>query len=157
MLGARRRVLGEEHPDTLMSASNMAASLSRKGEARGGEADQPGGAWCKHCEEAGTRRGASGHAGDAGNLASSLSDRAKHAEAERIERKVLGARRRVLGEEHPDTLASAMNLASSLSGHGKYAEAEEILQAAHQPQQRVLGSAHPVTLATAELLGVRAV
>jgi hypothetical protein len=39
---------------------------------------------------------------------------------------VLGVRRRVLGEEHPDTLTSARNLASSLSDQGKYAEAEQI-------------------------------
>ena len=34
----------------------------------------------------------------------------KYAEAERIQREALGARRRVLGEEHPATLASATNL-----------------------------------------------
>ena len=65
---------------------------------------------------------------------------------------MLGARRRVLGEEHPETLTSANYLASSLAYLGKYAEAEEILQAALAAQQRVLGSAHPDTLTTAELL-----
>ena len=65
---------------------------------------------------------------------------------------MLGARRRVLGEEHPETLMSANNLALSLSGQGKYAEAEETLQAALAAERRVLGSAHPDTLATAENL-----
>jgi hypothetical protein len=61
------------------------------------------------------------------NLAASLSHQGKHAEAERIEREVLGARRRVLGEEHPSTLMSANNLAMSLADQRKDAEAEEML------------------------------
>ena len=87
-----------------------------------------------------------------GNLASSLSVQGKHAEAERIHREVLGANRRVLGEEHPSTLTSANNLASSLSDQGKHAEAEEMLQALLATCRRVLGSAHPTTLATAKHL-----
>ena len=50
----------------------------------------------------------------ANNLAGSLSGQGKHAVAERINRKVLEVRQRVLGAEHPDTLASANNLAMSL-------------------------------------------
>ncbi len=44
--------------------------------------------------------------------------------AARVEREALDARRRMLGEEHPDTLMSASNLALSLSYQGKYVEAE---------------------------------
>jgi hypothetical protein len=65
---------------------------------------------------------------------------------------VLGVRRRVLGEEHPSTLASAPNLATSLWYLEKYAEAEEMFEAALAACRRVLGSAHPDTLATAETL-----
>ncbi len=104
MLGARRRVLGKEHPHTLTSA---------------------------------------------GNLASSLWDQGKYAEAERIHREVLGVKRRVLGEEHPSTLNAVGNLAQSLSYQGKHAEAEEMLQVAPAAFRSVLGSAHPDTLVTA--------
>ena len=38
----------------------------------------------------------------------------QYADAERIDREVLAVTRRVLGEEHPDTLTSAGNLATSL-------------------------------------------
>jgi hypothetical protein len=76
----------------------------------------------------------------------------KHAEAELIHREVLGTRRRVLGEEHPNTLTSASNLALSLSHQVKHAEADEMLQATLAACRRVLGSAHPNTLATAECL-----
>jgi hypothetical protein len=65
---------------------------------------------------------------------------------------LLGARRRVLGEEHPDTLTSANDLAASLLLQGKYAEAEEMLQAVLAARRRVLGSVHPDALATAESL-----
>ena len=73
---------------------------------------------CDEAEESEERLAA------AANLATSLSHQGKHAEAERIEREVLRARRRVLGEEHPSTLLCANNLASSLSDQGKHAEAE---------------------------------
>ena len=50
----------------------------------------------------------------AGNLAMSLSDQGKYADAERIEREVHEVEKRVLGAEHPATLTSASNLASYL-------------------------------------------
>jgi hypothetical protein len=78
----------------------------------------------------------------------------KCVKVERIQREVLGVQRRVLGEEHPDTLTSAGNLAMSFAYQGKYAEAEEMLQAALAAQQRVLGSAHPDTLSIAKSLEV---
>jgi hypothetical protein len=82
----------------------------------------------------------------------SLSDQGKHADAERIEREVLEARKRVLGAEHPDTLTSANNLAASLADQGKYAEAERMLHAALASHRRLLGPAHPYTLRTASSL-----
>jgi hypothetical protein len=59
---------------------------------------------------------------------------------------VLGVRRRVLGEEHPDTLTSADNLASSLWNHGKHAEAERISREVLGVRRRILGEEHPATL-----------
>ena len=50
---------------------------------------------CDEAEESAERLSA------ACNLASSLSDQGQYAEAERINREVLGVERRVLGEEHP--------------------------------------------------------
>ncbi len=59
--------------------------------------------------------------------------------------------RRVLGQDHPDTLTSAGNLAQSPWYQGEHAEAEGMLQAAFAARRRVLGSAHPAdTLANAE-------
>ena len=47
--------------------------------------------------------------------------------------------RRVLGEEHPDTLRSANNLALSLSDQWKYADAERINREMLEVRRRVLG------------------
>ena len=57
--------------------------------------------------------------------------------------------KRVLGAEHPDTLAAARNLVSSLSRQGKHAEAEEMQRAVLAVRKRVLGAEHPDTLAAA--------
>jgi hypothetical protein len=89
----------------------------------------------------------------ASNLAVSLSDQRKYTEAERINREVLGARRRVLGEEHPGTrLNTANSLEVSLSDQRKHAEAEEMLQIALEVSRRVLGDDHPLTRTMAESL-----
>jgi hypothetical protein len=63
-------------------------------------------------------------------------------------------RRRVLGEEHPNTLTSANNLAATLIRQAKHAEAERILQSALDASRCVLGNAHPQTLVTERWLEV---
>jgi hypothetical protein len=79
----------------------------------------------------------------ANNLALSLSDQGKHADAERIQGEVHEVQKRVLGAEHPDTLASASNLAKFLSNQGKSSDAEWIQREVHEVQTRVLGAEHP--------------
>jgi hypothetical protein len=88
----------------------------------------------------------------AGDLAASLSGQGKHAEAEQIQREVLGVTRRVLGEEHPDTLTVAIHLGATLAYRAKFAEAEEMLHATLEACRRVLGNTHPDTLAAAKWL-----
>ena len=84
--------------------------------------------------------------GAAHNLADCRRADGEYAVAVRIEREVLGVRRRVLGEEHPETLMSAGNLASSLSSQGKHADAERIEREVLSARRRVLGEEHPDTL-----------
>ncbi|WP_131803187.1 tetratricopeptide repeat protein, partial [Parafrankia colletiae] len=59
-------------------------------------------------------------------------------------------RRRVLGPEHPDTLASAHNLALTLRDVGKYELARELHEDTHARMQEVLGVDHPDTLISEE-------
>ena len=66
----------------------------------------------------------------------------------------LARRRRDLGEDHPDTLASASNLAVSLCAAGEYQAARELGEDTLARRRRVLGEDHPDTLASADGLAV---
>ena len=55
-------------------------------------------------------------------------------------------RKRVLGEEHPDTLDSMANLASTFSNQGRWRETEELEVQVIKTRKRVLGEEHPDTL-----------
>ena len=59
-------------------------------------------------------------------LAQLLQDQGKLSEAEPLFREALAARRRTLGDEHPDTLTSVNNMASLLLDQGKLDEARAI-------------------------------
>jgi hypothetical protein len=102
--------------------------------------------WSRVCDETeeSAERLAAAH-----NLADARNSDGQYAEAERINRELLGVEKRVLGEEHPDTLTSAGNLASFLSNQGKYAEAERIEREVLGARRRVLGEEHPSTLSSA--------
>ena len=56
---------------------------------------------------------------------------------------MLGANRRVLGDERRSTLTTVCNLPSSLQYQGKHAEAERIEREVVDASRRVLGEEHP--------------
>lgn len=60
-------------------------------------------------------------------------------------------RRRELGAEHPETLATRSALAVACRELGQFDEAESILRETLEAQQRILGVAHPSALATRKL------
>ncbi|KAF1828268.1 kinesin light chain [Decorospora gaudefroyi] len=70
-----------------------------------------------------------------------LSSDGRYNESEELFMEVMETFKRVLGEEHPDTLTSIANLASTYSNQGRWKEAEEL-----EVQVRVLGEEHPDTL-----------
>ena len=59
-------------------------------------------------------------------LAELYCDQGKYAQAEPLYTKVLEVQRRVLGEEHPDTLDTMDNLGALYWNQGKYAQAEPL-------------------------------
>ncbi|WZH42130.1 uncharacterized protein QYS62_003120 [Fusarium acuminatum] len=67
-------------------------------------------------------------------------------EAEELQVDVVEIRRRVLGEEHPDTLKGMNNLASTYWNQGRWKEAEELGVDVMEIMKRVLGEEHPDTL-----------
>jgi len=77
------------------------------------------------------------------NLASVLQEQGQWQEAEQMHREVLAVQRRVLGLEHPDTLASMKNLATVLRDQGQWQEAEQMHREVLELVSTVLGSEHP--------------
>ena len=62
--------------------------------------------------------------------------------------KVMETRKRVFGQEHPDTLTSIANLASIYWNQGRWIEAEELEVKVMETRERPLGQEHSSTLAS---------
>ncbi len=67
-------------------------------------------------------------------------------EAERYLQESLSVRRRILGEDHPDTLDSLKQFAWLRNQQGRYADAEALMQGAIRALDRVKGNEHEETL-----------
>jgi serine/threonine protein kinase len=149
-LATRRRVLGEAHPETITSISNMghllhAQSRLPEAEALTLEAVE------KNRQILGVDHPNTLAA--VSNMGTLLQSQGKLAEAEPFSREAYEGRRRVLGEDHPDTFASLSNLAHLLQEQGKLAEAETYAREVLAQSRRTMGNEHPVTLASLNNLG----
>ena len=82
----------------------------------------------------------------ANNLAIDLSALGEHEQARALDEDTLARRRRVLGEDHPDTLRSANNLAIDLRALGEHEQARALDEDTLARRRRVLGEDHPDTL-----------
>ncbi|MGH3868866.1 MAG: FxSxx-COOH system tetratricopeptide repeat protein, partial [Pseudonocardiaceae bacterium] len=148
-LSLRRSVLGEDHPGTLASASNLALNLYELGQYE--QARQLN-------EDTLTRyRRVLGEdhphtLGSASNLAVNLDMLGQHEQARLLDEDTLTRCRRVLGEDHPHTLRSASNLACDLRALGHHEQARQLQQDTLTRKRRVLGEDHPDTLASASNL-----
>ncbi len=78
----------------------------------------------------------------------------RHDRAEPHLRAALAARQGLLGDEHPDTVASIRHLAELLHDQGKRSEAERLYRQALEGCQRTLGREDPQTLAAMSDLGL---
>jgi hypothetical protein len=65
---------------------------------------------------------------------------------------LLAAHRRVLGDDHHDTLTVRHELAWALSAQGHHAAAAQYYSEVLGARQRTLGADHPDTLATVQAL-----
>jgi tetratricopeptide (TPR) repeat protein len=77
-----------------------------------------------------------------------LGARGRYQEAEQMFRKILAVRERVLGDAHPDSLATQNEIAWMLGKQGRSEEAEELYRQVLPMRRKVLGDTHPDTLAT---------
>ncbi|KJZ68443.1 hypothetical protein HIM_12168 [Hirsutella minnesotensis 3608] len=88
------------------------------------------------------------------NVGESVHVLGKYHEAEQMHRQALDLSEKVLGKEHPATLASMNNLAGVLESLGKYEEAERLHRQEWKLSEKVLGKEHPDTLASMNNLAV---
>ena len=142
ILEIRRKVLGEDHPDTAGSYGVVAFILNAQGKAA-----EAGPLYQKALE---IRRKVLGEehpdtASSYNNVARNLDAQGKAVEAGPLLQKALEIRRKVLGEEHPDTASSYNNVAFNLNAQGKAAEAGPLYQKALDIRRKVLGEEHPAT------------
>jgi non-specific serine/threonine protein kinase/serine/threonine-protein kinase len=142
-LKTSRRVLGAEHPDTLL-AMNTLANLYWY-EERLDEAE------ALYTELIATRRRVDGPEAAVTlrvqyDLMSLYALQERYPEAERLGKQTLEAQRRLLGDEHPHTLGTMHNLASVYHRQKRYGESARINETVLEQYRRKRGNDHPETI-----------
>jgi tetratricopeptide (TPR) repeat protein len=135
--------LGEEHPDTLVAISNLAATLCELGNLPSALKLQ------ENVREISSRVLGEEHPvtlTSISNLAATLGHMGDLPGARALQEKGLEIRCRVLGEEYPETLISINNLASTLRHMGDLPGARALQENVREISSRVLGEEHPSTL-----------
>ncbi|MDQ3765485.1 MAG: FxSxx-COOH system tetratricopeptide repeat protein [Actinomycetota bacterium] len=146
----RQQLLGEDHPDTLRSANNLAITLNMLGEYTAAR---------QLDEDTLARRRVLGEdhpdtLASADNLVVDLYGLGEHAAGRQLNEDTLTRYRRVLGEDHPNTLRSANNLANALYTLGEHTAARQLHEDTLTRYRRVLGEDHPDTLRSANNLAL---
>jgi tetratricopeptide (TPR) repeat protein len=142
VLAARRKVLGEGHPDTAGSYNDVAYTLSAQG--------QYAQAQPLYEKALAIRRKVlgEGHPDTAesyNNLAYNLNVQGQYAQAQPLLEKALAIHRKTLGEEHPLTATSYNNVAANLDAQSRYAQAQPLYEKALAIWRKALGEEHPNT------------
>lgn len=148
-LELRRRALGAEHPDTLITMNDLGLVYGREGKGEEAEA--------LHAQVLEIRRRVLGPEHPAtlqsmNNLAVEYQNQGKLAQAAPLYAQVLEIARRVRSPENPATLITMQNLATLYVNQGKYAQAEDVDVQMLEIRRRVLGPEHPDTLITMKAL-----
>jgi Flp pilus assembly protein TadD/tRNA A-37 threonylcarbamoyl transferase component Bud32 len=146
-----RRVLGEEHPDTLRSVNTVALLYQQQGQFADAEP--------LFAQALEVRRRVLGQEhpdtlNSMNNLAVLYKAQGQFAKAEPLYVRTLEVSRRVLGEENPDTLNSMNNLAMLHQAQGQLSDAEPLFAKALEVRRRLLGEEHPDTLHSMNNLAV---
>ncbi|WP_308406582.1 tetratricopeptide repeat protein [Streptomyces sp. AC555_RSS877] len=143
MVAECERLLGEDHPDTLIARGNLASSYWQAG--RISEAID----LLERVVADNERLLGEDHPDtliDRSNLAVFYGQTGRTGEAIAIKERVVAERERLLGEDHPDTLIARGNLAASYRQAGRIGEAIDLLERVVAERERLLGEDHPDTL-----------
>jgi hypothetical protein len=140
---ARKKVLGQEHQDTLSSMA-MVGSAYR----RGGRWDDAEKLEVQVMETCKKKLGADHPSTltSMANLASTLWNQGRWDAAEELDVQVMETRKKKLGTDHPSTLTSMANLASTYRNQGRWDAAEELEVQVMEIRKKKLGADHPDTL-----------
>jgi tetratricopeptide (TPR) repeat protein len=147
----RRDKFGDDHPDTLTSASNLAGNLWWLGEYQRARTLD---------ENTLTRRRrilGEDHPDtltSASQLALDLFGLGNYPQARELQEQTLSRRRRILGEDHPDILTTASQLGQVLWSLGDYQQARQLQNDTLTRSRGVLGEDHWATLLSAINLGM---
>ncbi len=149
-LETRRRVLGQDHRDTIESIDSLGAALLDKGEISKAEA-----AFGEALERS---RRALGDADEVtlramGNLGNLLRSQGKFSEAEPLLRDSLDGRKRVLGEKHRETLIAMNTYGFLFIEQGNLPEGERYWREAYEIGKRELGTSDPDVVVWTQNLG----
>ncbi|KAN0083436.1 hypothetical protein V8E54_002524 [Elaphomyces granulatus] len=159
----RKRILGEEHPDTIAAMNNLAVtlrSLGKKDEAATMESEVLKGRRNILGDEHPDTIAAMNNLATTlqslatSTLATTLFKQGKLDEAVTMEKEVVEKRKRILGEEHSDTIAATSSLATTLYNQGKLDEAVTMEKEVVEKRKRILGEEHPDTIAAMNNLAV---
>ncbi|EKD33628.1 MAG: hypothetical protein ACD_75C02639G0004 [uncultured bacterium] len=142
-LEARERVLGAEHPDTLLGMSNLATLLHNKGEH---EKAQPLFERALEVQERVLGLEHPDTLWSVNKLAAYFCSNGNFEKAHHLLDRAQEACERILGSEHPDTLYSVNILAALFHNKGDHEKALSLYERALEARERVLGSEHPDTL-----------
>jgi tetratricopeptide (TPR) repeat protein len=151
VVAARKRTLGEKHPDILRSMHVLAVSYSGVGRRR--EALQLL-EWVVTAQKRTLGEKHPHTLNSINSLAIRYSEAGRRQEALQLTETVVTARKRTLGKEHPDTLGSMYNLALRYSEAGRRQEALQLTETVMAAQKRTLGEKHPNTLNSMHALAV---
>ena len=138
-----KAVLGEDHPDTLGSITNVASAYLDLGRWKEAEELLVG------VVEASKRILGEEHPqtlARIANLALTYFKQGRWKEAEGLQIRAIEANLKVLGEEHPDTLGSINNLAVTYTNQGRLEEAEGLVLNVFAIRAFYDGDEHPITL-----------
>lgn len=143
VLALDERMLGSEHPETLISKSCFAEALTYQGKHKEAEA--------MHRETLALRKKILGSKDpdtmtSMNSLALVLYRQGKYSEARAMHEETLALSEAVFGPEHPNTWTSMNNLALVLVKQGKHEEAESLHKKELTLRTNVLGLEHPDAL-----------
>ena len=151
VLEMRKKVLGAEHPYTIISMGNLATTYAAKGDLY--EAEH------LDVQVLDMRKKLIGEEHpdtlmSMANLAVTYSNQGKWNEAEQLGVQVLDKRKKLLGAEHPDTIISMGSLARTYADKGNLYEAEQLDVQVLDLRKKLIGEEHPDTLTSMANLAV---